>query len=331
LSTTSRKTSQSGNHQTSMRRIRQYVTMALLLGSVLVLILLGVFQKDFFLQIAAIVRENIWPAIIAVLTFFGFVAGGVIKNPPKSFARLLENGFLQVGAVELFLFISGLTAYAFFAAMRPEIVLILASGMNEPQLRVLMSRQEDSPEKADTVRVPDSIHNRKAGTYHFRIVERYYRPLELTVPVKAGEKKIVTLRDIWIPGSIIVNSDPSGAEILLNGFAVGQTPDTLTNLKRESYEVELKRRGFHEVTRMVNLSSDSVKNLGKIRLPKLYKIDFICASQQYEFTVRGVTYHGTQWGLKLPEGSYVIKFRRYDEPLDSTRVLINANRTITIP
>lgn len=58
------------------------------------------------------------------------------------------------------------------------------------------------------------------------------------------------------PANVAFNSDPSGAQILIDGTARGTTPATLSLAKNKSYLVTFKKAGFQdasaEITRKVS-------------------------------------------------------------------------------
>ncbi len=313
--------------QKALRRIRKYGTFVLLCTSILLLIQLGLFQREFFTQIAEILREFIWPAIIAVSTLFGFVTGGVIKNPPKSFSKFLENGLLQIAVFEFSMFLFGLSWYT-----RPgQIELKLASGGANIQIKALSVWNYYDIRSIDTIRVPSAPHEYKPGKYTFRIIEKNYYESETPIDLGPGEKKTVIVEDRKISATLIVNTNPAGAEIWIDGFLKGHTPHTLRDLERKRQKMDLKLTGFQPVTRTLDLADTPEADLGTILLLRLYKIKFLCAADDIEFTINDRTYKGTQKEVFVPEGTHIMTIKIPGYPPQPKNVDIKGNQTIYIP
>lgn len=52
--------------------------------------------------------------------------------------------------------------------------------------------------------------------------------------------------------SLPVSSEPSGAEVYVNGFKMGTTPVELNLKADKSYTIEFRKEGYDTVTRVVN-------------------------------------------------------------------------------
>jgi hypothetical protein len=59
------------------------------------------------------------------------------------------------------------------------------------------------------------------------------------------------------PATLIIESTPAGADIEIDGSFVGNTPSTVS-LAPGSHDVSVKRKGFSDWTRKMNVSSGSV-------------------------------------------------------------------------
>ena len=318
--------------QETFLNIRRYGTFVLLFTTILVFIVLGLFQREIFLQIADIISKFIWPAIIALLSLFGFVVGGVIKNPPKSFSHFLDNGLVQIAVLELFSFMLGLTMYIYLTQRPGQIELRLASGTTLPQLKVSMMSEGDS-EKGKEILVPQTLSNVKPGVYTFKIIENNYYPFETEVDLKPAEIATVTLKDKKISATLIVNSKPEGAQIWIDGsLQENTTPDTLYDLDPGVLKLTLKLAGYQSETRSVSLDSLTVTNLGIITLRKLYQIRFFCRYEDITFTIDNQEYTGSKEGVWLPEGKHIINYRRAGQTGRKIKeIYIKENKTITIP
>lgn len=118
---------------------------------------------------------------------------------------------------------------------------------------------------------PDSVTDIESGNYEISLKLQGYRDTTFVVPVvsKYRTTKSISLRSLKPAGSVIVLSNPSGAQILLNGAGSGKvTPDTLTNLSAGQIFLTLKLQGYKDTTFTVNvLDSISVtKNITMNRI-----------------------------------------------------------------
>jgi len=313
-------------------KVRRYGTFILLLTSILVLTLFGLFQEDYFLKFIDIVSKYIWPAMIAVLTLFGIVVGGVIKNPPKSFTQFLDNGLLQIAVLEFFFFIVGLTWYTYSEQQPGEIVLKLTSETTSPQIKVSMIFGEDST-NAREILVPDTLHNKRPGKYTFKIIDPKYYESGKEIELEPNEMQIVLLEDRKITCTLIVNSEPTGAEIWINDSRQEErtTPDRLDQLDCCTLSLVLELAGYKSETLSVSLASQSKFDTGIIPLRKLYRIEFVCKYQDLKFTINGQPYIGDQEEVWLPEGRNDITIEIGNPPFRPRNLNITRSRIFAIP
>ncbi len=316
-------------------KVRKYISFFLLFTSVLIVIILGIFQRSLFYRVADIIKV-IWPAIIAALTIFGFAVNGIIKNPPKSFTRFLENGFLQIAAWELFLFVFGLTAYAYLTS-RPGVINLQLTYAKTDQKIAVRRTYNDTILVRDTIDAPSSFDGRP-GNYTFEIIENSIYHDKKSGTLNPGETLLVKLYDKRIISRLTVKSTPPGAEIWINGSDTNHsTPYTFNDLERKTFLIELKLKGFEDFKDSIDLlqfepnhEKDLNKNYGPIKLRKLYKIQIIGTSDDIELTINNKIYKGTQKEISIPEGSNII-FRVPGQSPQHKDVDINRNQTIFIP
>jgi len=95
-------------------KFRRNGTFILFVTSVFIFFIFAFAFPEYFKRVQEI-TGIFWQALIVLLTFLGLVAGGVIKNPPKSFARFLDNTFVQIAVVEIFIVVTISTILAFWA------------------------------------------------------------------------------------------------------------------------------------------------------------------------------------------------------------------------
>ena len=80
----------------------------------------------------------------------------------------------------------------------------------------------------------------------------YDRVLE-TVKVEGDKPIEVNAKLVELPGAVVVNSDPSGAKLKLNGKPKGETPQTLTGLKSGDYTITLSKDGYQVLEKKVTV------------------------------------------------------------------------------
>jgi len=315
----------------ALHKTRKYGTFTLLCSSVLIILVFSIAKPELYDAVAKR-AESLWTAIVGLLTFFGFVVGGVIKNPPKSFSKFLENGFLQIAVLELFLFSAGMTGFAIWTSRSAEVELKLLSGQTFPQIRVLVESREGSRER-DTVFAPSPAPlRRKPGTYTFKIVEPEYEPFASgDVVLKPGRRETLSLNDRRMSGTLVVNSKPQGAEIWIDGsFTSKKTPETLKDLPRRRLKLRLvKDPEFAPHEQEVDLSSRSEVNLAAIELQRMYRMRFVCADNDTRWSILGHEYVGSA-ELWLRAGQYSVTFVRPDGTRGTKTVSVRANARVPI-
>ena len=92
------------------------------------------------------------------------------------------------------------------------------------------------------------------GRHEIELRRNGYVTLKKSVHVKS--KAVVRMAKMVLevkPGSIQVNSKPSGAGIFINGKNYGDTPFKISNLKPGSYLIRLEKSGHDPAIRKVNL------------------------------------------------------------------------------
>ena len=92
-----------------------------------------------------------------------------------------------------------------------------------------------------------------------------YRPSPAE-PVPASREPVEEPSVGGKPGSLSIDSDPSGAEVYVNAEYKGTTPVKVANLPPGSVKVSVSKEGFMRQTTTVRLSPGESKSLGTIRL-----------------------------------------------------------------
>ncbi|MBE7461978.1 MAG: PEGA domain-containing protein [Planctomycetes bacterium] len=105
---------------------------------------------------------------------------------------------------------------------------------------------------------PITISGLSEGAYALRLEREGFSPLIRQVAVGGGDE---TLREemVKLPtGGLTVNAEPNGAEVLLNGVVVGNTPLVLTDVPIGDYELVVRKTNFESFTQRVLIKAHEV-------------------------------------------------------------------------
>jgi formylglycine-generating enzyme required for sulfatase activity len=110
---------------------------------------------------------------------------------------------------------------------------------------------------------PQILRDLLVGDYELELRKSGYGSTKQTVTVKEGQTVEVNLT-LTSTGSIAFTSEPSGADLYLNGTYKGRTPYTASDLPAGSYSYELRKEGYE------TLSASAVVDAGKTA--QVYKL-----------------------------------------------------------
>jgi len=104
------------------------------------------------------------------------------------------------------------------------------------------------------VRTPTVISRVTAGKEHVLEVRlKYFERWTKKFKIKGGEEASFEAKLVPILGALVVDSDPSGGELFVDGEAVGKTPRTIEDLPIwRPHALELRVKGAPPVTRTVD-------------------------------------------------------------------------------
>jgi tetratricopeptide (TPR) repeat protein len=118
---------------------------------------------------------------------------------------------------------------------------------------------------------PLVLNDVAVGDHQVRIEVADCVPYERTVAVKAGD--ISDLGKISFVGSVKLDSDPTGADVYVEGELKGKTPITLKELKARQTRIELKYAGKGSHSATVAVKPDALTDLGVLKLsPEISKL-----------------------------------------------------------
>ncbi len=111
---------------------------------------------------------------------------------------------------------------------------------------------------------PHTFNDMKEGNYRLKIRMTGYRDMDMDVEIKEGELVEVNETLKRIPGSITIESDPPGADVLVNGELKDKTPYVLQGGDGESVDCMLRMEGYQEAK-----FTASLKEVSAVRTVKL--------------------------------------------------------------
>ena len=145
-----------------------------------------------------------------------------------------------------------------------------------------------------------------AGKYGLEIDNSYFEVEKRVIEVARAEQKDVTVLLKPVAGRLILNSDPSGSTVFLDGANVGETPTTL-NVNGGSYRVEMRSGGYHPTTEHLEITNT------KREVARNYRLKRLTATLRFALEPRG--------------GKLIMNGRKIDP---SKPQLVNANVENTI-
>jgi archaellum component FlaG (FlaF/FlaG flagellin family) len=108
---------------------------------------------------------------------------------------------------------------------------------------------------------PLLITTLECGTHRLTVSSPGYQPkaIDVILEGRTPVKQDVSLMSD--SGTIAVTSDPSGAEVLVNGIARGKSPCRVDRIPGGSFTLEVKAAGFQPHTRAISLAAGEVQTV----------------------------------------------------------------------
>lgn len=110
---------------------------------------------------------------------------------------------------------------------------------------------------------PDTIKSLPAGIHEVTLKLNGYEDTTINITIIKDQliNKFVVLTKIIDRGNLFIESQPSGAQIFLEGNNTGDvTPDTISSLETGNYDLTLKLPGYYDTTFSMTVLKDQVVN-----------------------------------------------------------------------
>lgn len=125
-----------------------------------------------------------------------------------------------------------------------------------------------------------------------------------------------------------VQTTPSDAQVYLNDSFIGDTPLLYTDFQTGSYKITIRKRGYYESVRWLNLDPTAYTILQTDLTPKMGYLVISSTPSNAEITIDGEQYSaGVQ---QVPVGQHVVRVREFGFEDWTRDVTIRENQTVQL-
>lgn len=116
---------------------------------------------------------------------------------------------------------------------------------------------------------PISLDNVVSGSHTIELTKSGYESKTLAVSLSAGGAENIRESLEPLTGSISISSDPSGANIYLDGMYKGTTPTTISGVLHGSHTIKVEKDGYEDLSESVSVAADVTTPLTVDLIPKI--------------------------------------------------------------
>jgi len=193
---------------------------------------------------------------------------------------------------------------------------LLTLTLNLNETNVYISKENSAPTQAKSNL---AVFRLAAGKYKFSFYKEGFESYEEIIDINSDKTHNITLKSgkssqkIPVTGFATINSEPEGAEILINGQKVGVTPFTADELFPGEHELSLRKNLYHSQTMTFTLKEGENYAPETIILkPKFGYLTVNSAPEKASVSLDNKPYGSTPvMKTKIESGSHNIKIR-YD-------------------
>jgi hypothetical protein len=316
-----------------MKKFRIFFTVFFLLTSLIIILLIAIFDNIIFFRVTNEVKNYIWPAGIVGFIFLVLLSTGVVSNLVQSKGSLISNGYFQLAILEMFLLSAGLAYYRHYTQQPGQIVLRLQPETTRDFINVGVKYQFSGSASIDTVAAPGKLYNQRAGKYRFETIDQDIVYFHANVVLEPAAIETLVIPIALNTKTLAVQTEPTGADIWINGLQASQTPFTFKILTGDTVILELKMKGYQGYADTLSLNENV--DLGIIHLRKLCTL---WVSSLYDYTEykiydmddRVVFSASGSRKFQLAQGRYRIAFEIGEGQYETKTFLLNYNSTVEI-
>ena len=169
------------------------------------------------------------------------------------------------------------------------------------------------------------------GTYTVEIKKEGYKTYKKDVKIKAKETTIleVTLTPVDQKATLDVTSNPSGAEVYINGEKKGKTPLTLY-LPPDEYTIKIKKEGYTTFIKRITLSSGQYLSINAELVKENGTLHVDSEPSEAYVYVDGQLVGRTPLEVALPVGEHTIVVKKEGYETYTKVVTISVGETVDI-
>jgi hypothetical protein len=317
-----------------MKNFRLFFTILFLLISLVGILLFAIFNPAIFFKAAILIKTYLWPAGISLVLFLVLLTAGLVSNSTRLESSLIHNGYFQLAILELFLLTSGLGYFWHYSQQPGQIILRLEPKTTRDFIHLGLKYDSAGSATIDTVRAPGVRTSLPAGKYTFETLDQDIVYFKSDVVLEPGETETLIIPVALNIRTLAVQTEPTGAEIWLNGLQTSRTPYIFEILTGDTVTIELKMPGYEGYTDTLSLNENV--DLGVISLRKLFTVWISNQYSDTEYRIydaeNKVVFNSVGSGkLQLAQGRYRLSYEIGEGQYDSKWFSLNYNSTVTIP
>ncbi len=169
------------------------------------------------------------------------------------------------------------------------------------------------------------------GSHTVKLTKSGYNDILKTVTIISGQTISFSESLIAQTGSISVSSNPSGANVYLDGTSKGTTPITLHNVPIGSHTVKLTKSGYTDISKSVTVSSGKTASVSTTLTAQTGSISISSNPSGTNVYLDGTSKGITPITLKnIPVGSYTIKLTKSGYTDLSKTVTVSSGMTASV-
>ncbi len=150
-----------------------------------------------------------------------------------------------------------------------------------------------------------------AGHYTLAIVHPQFRRFESPITVRAGDPLVIGPVELGMPdGTLVVRSNPSGADVSIGGRYRGRTPLSVSVAPGLPQEILVNKAGYAPMTQSVSVASRAERALSLNLLPVLGEIRVRGEPADAVLYVDGASRGPANQSLSLPAAPHVLEVRK---------------------
>ena len=185
------------------------------------------------------------------------------------------------------------------------------------------------------------------GQHKIRLTKTGYKPYEKIVTVKRDDTTDVNVEMEMLPGSLSLNSEPSGAALFINGIDYGLTPYNRDSIEAGDYTIRLTKDGFDPLEQTITvLPGQPLKrsfilepNTGTIVLSvnppglNIYLDDkFVCRTEpDSKAKSHDVAKRVTLVNISAGEHTLTVSNKHAEPKMKSITITIGKGKTVQVP